>query len=260
MQRSNWYWIKTCSTSSNGWSSLKPTERKLQSLVSEIRWVGFQVDHCLRPQDYFLQASKLLQRIRTTSTRPIKCEVCTTWNRLVPTYMLILVLPPMLEVKRICKTQHMTTDADIRLVCCGPTIEAVYRIPNFPPFVPLKSLEHRLDKSSELKNSYTQTNTSDLDKSCILKVDKEDCSKVYCPREWYPPHHPVFHRHKPGKVQLVLYGAAKFHGSSLSNALLTKIDLLPNLKHVLIRFRQYHYAVFADIEGMFLQVGLIPWD
>ena len=36
------------------------------------------------------------------------------------------VLPPMLEVTRYWKTQHITTDADISSVCCGLTIDAVY--------------------------------------------------------------------------------------------------------------------------------------
>ena len=46
----------------------------------------------------------------------------------------------------------------------------------------------------------------------------------------------------------------------LNNALLTGPDLLQSLIHILIRFRQYPYAVSADIEGMFLQVGVIPDD
>ena len=69
---------------------------------------------------------------------------------------------------------------------------------------------------------------------------------------------PEFPPHKPGKVRRVLNGAVKFHGFSLKNALLTGPDLLQNLIHVLIRFCQYQYAVSADIEGMFLQVGVLP--
>ena len=79
-------------------------------------------------------------------------------------------------------------------------------------------------------------------------------------REWYLPHHPVVHPHKPGKVRRVLNGAARFQGQSLNNLLLTGPDLLQNLIHILIRFRQHPHAVSADIEGMFLQVGVIPDD
>ena len=79
-----------------------------------------------------------------------------------------------------------------------------------------------------------------------MRVDKTDCFKVSNPREWYLPHHPVIHPNKPGKVRRVLNGAAKFQGSSLNNALLTGPDLLQSLIHILIRFRQYPYAVIPD--------------
>ena len=85
----------------------------------------------------------------------------------------------------------------------------------------LKYLERRLEKSPDLKRSYDQ---SSLQSASVLN------------------------------------GAAKFHGHSLNNALLTGPDLLQSLIHVLLRFRQYQHAVSADIEGMFLQVGVIPAD
>ena len=93
-----------------------------------------------------------------------------------------------------------------------------------------------------------------------MNVDKSECFKVNETREWYLPLHPVVHPHKPGKVRRVLNGAAKFQGQSLNNLLLTGPDLLQNLIHILIRFRQHPHAVSADIEGMFLQVGVIPDD
>ena len=59
------------------------------------------------------------------------------------------------------------------------------------------------------------------------------------PREWYLPHHPVFHPHKPGKTHRVLNGAAKFHGVSLNSKFLTGPDLLQTLIHALMPFRQH---------------------
>ena len=79
-------------------------------------------------------------------------------------------------------------------------------------------------------------------------------------REWYLPHHPVVNQNKPGKVGRVLNGAAKFHGASLNKSLLTGPELLQNLIYVLLRFRQHPFAVTADIEVMFLQVGVLPCD
>ena len=58
----------------------------------------------------------------------------------------------------------------------------------------------------------------------------------------------------------VLNGAAKCHGTSLNKSLLTGPDLLQNLIYVLLRFRQHHFAVSANIEGMFLQVGVHDCD
>ena len=133
--------------------------------------------------------------------------------------------------------------------------EADSSLPNnyFSALVQLKSLERRLDKDPELKQLYAKTIHDDFKKSYITKVDKSDCFKVDQPREWYLPHHPV--------VQPThLNGAARFQGQSLNNALLTGPDLLQSLIHILIRFRQHKYAVSADIEGMFLQVGVIPED
>ena len=41
----------------------------------------------------------------------------------------------------------------------------------------------------------------------------------------------------------------------MNKTLLVGPDLLQSLLHVLMHFRQHHFAVSVDIEGMFLQVG-----
>ena len=61
-------------------------------------------------------------------------------------------------------------------------------------------------------------------------------------------------------MRRVLNGAAKFHCTSLNKSLLLVPDLLQNLIHVLLRFRQHQFAVSADIEGMFLQVDVLDCD
>ena len=113
-------------------------------------------------------------------------------------------------------------------------------LPNnyFSALVQLKFLERRFEKTPELKASYAQTIKDDFDKGYIVQVDKSDCFRIDNPREWYLPHHPVFHSHKPGKVRRALNGAAKFHGVSLNSKLLTGPDLLQTLIHVLMRFRR----------------------
>ena len=79
-------------------------------------------------------------------------------------------------------------------------------------------------------------------------------------REWYLTHHPVVIPNKPGKVRWVKNGAAKIQGASFNKLLATGPDLLQNLIYVLLRFRQHPFAVSADIEGKFLQVGVLPYD
>ena len=123
----------------------------------------------------------------------------------------------------------------------------------------LKSLEKRLDKDPLLREKYTETIREDISKGYVITVNPHDPSSR-AEREWYLPHHPVLNPNKPGKVRRVLNGASKFHGTSLNRSLLVGPDLLQNLFFVLLRFRQHKYAVSADIEGMFLQVGVLARD
>ena len=83
----------------------------------------------------------------------------------------------------------------------------------------------------------------------------ESCSE----HKWYLPHRPVAIQNKPGKFLKALNGAANFRGTSLNKSLPTGPDLLQNLIYVL-RLRQHPFAVFINIEGMFLEVGVTPCD
>ena len=136
------------------------------------------------------------------------------------------------------------------------------QLPNsyFSSLVQLKSLEKRLSRDTSLKETYANTIREDLEKGYLITVPDAHKVEQRSDREWYLPHHPVINPNKPGKVRRVLNGAAKFHGTSLNKSLLTGPDLLQNLIHVLLRFRQHQLAVSADIEGMFLQVAVPDWD
>ena len=77
----------------------------------------------------------------------------------------------------------------------------------------------------------------------------------------YIHHHPVLS--KPGKVRPVFDCAASFKGVCLNSEMkqgpdnaymYTYISIDNDLVSVLLRFRQYRYAVTADIEDMYLQV------
>ena len=132
------------------------------------------------------------------------------------------------------------------------------QLPNnyFSSLVQLKSLEKRLPKDEDIREKYSSTIKKDLNKGYVIVVPDAHQFEKQSDKEWYLPQHPVLNMNKPGKVRRVLNGAAKFHGASLNKSLLTGPDLLQNLIYVLLRFRQHPYAVSADIEGMFLQVGV----
>ena len=113
---------------------------------------------------------------------------------------------------------------------------------------------------SPIEKIICQNNSRRFRQRVRYQIDKSDSVKVDQPREWYLPHHSVVHPHKPGKVRTVLNGAAKFQSQSLNNALKPGPDLVQSFKHILIRYRQQRYADTADIESLFLHVGVIPKD
>ena len=123
-----------------------------------------------------------------------------------------------------------------------------------------KSLKKRLSKGSNLRERYAQTKREDLNKKYVVKVQTGEETEHQPGRKWYLPHHPVMNPNKPGKVRRVLNGDSKFQGISLNKGLLTGPDLLQKFIHTLIRLRQHQIAVSADIEGMFLQVVVLPTD
>ena len=131
---------------------------------------------------------------------------------------------------------------------------------NFASIVQLKSLEKRLAKDEEVREKYTSTIKEGQNKAYVIEVPDAHKVESRSDKEWYLRHHPVLNPNKPGKVRRVVNGAANFHGSSLKMSLLTGPDLLQNLIYVLLRFRQHPYAVSANIEGMFLQVGVLTSD
>ena len=135
-------------------------------------------------------------------------------------------------------------------------------LPNnyFSALVHLKSLEKRLAKDQPLREKYSNTIKEVLDQGYVVRVKDAHKVESRSERKWYLPHHPVVIPNKPARVRKVLNGAAKFHGASLNKALLNGPDLLQNLIYVLLRFRQHPFAVSADIEGMFIQVGVLPCD
>ena len=106
-----------------------------------------------------------------------------------------------------------------------------------------------------MTKKYANIILEDLEKGYLITVPDANKVEQRSDKEWYLTHHPVFNPNKPGKSGRVLNGAAKFHCTSLK-PLLTGPGLFQNLIHVLLKFRQHQCAVCADIDDMFLQVGV----
>ena len=155
-------------------------------------------------------------------------------------------------------TFHNGKGYDVGMLWADDNIQ----LPNnyFSSLVQLKSLEKRLSRDTTLNDNYASTIREDLEKGYLITVPDAHKVQQRSEKEWYLPHHPVINPNKPGKVRRVLNGVAKFHGTSLNKSLLTGPDLLQDLIHVLLRFREHQFAVSTDIEGMFLQVGVPECD
>ena len=118
------------------------------------------------------------------------------------------------------------------------------------------SMERRLSKNPGLKEAYKATIEKDLENHFVQKLEQEEVVSTENDMQWYLPHHPVKHPHKPGKVRRVCNAASKFKGVSLNDKLLSGPDLLRNLVGIVFRFREHLIAITADIESMFSQVAV----
>ena len=133
-------------------------------------------------------------------------------------------------------------------------------LPNnsYSALVQLKSPENRPSKDQNLRMKYENNVRADLDKGYVVQVLNSKDLSERPRRECNLPHHTVVNPNQPNKMRRVLIGAPKFHASPINISLWTGLDLLQRLAH--ISFCQYQLAVSADMEGMLLQVGVLPED
>ena len=120
----------------------------------------------------------------------------------------------------------------------------------------LGSLQKRLTKDRYLLDSYNKSSATDIEKCYVKPVVFMNPQLT---NVWYLPHHPVVNPNKPGKVRRVANAASMFQGISLNSCLEAGPDLL-NMFGLLLRFREQPVAVSADIEGMFMQIGIKESD
>ena len=123
----------------------------------------------------------------------------------------------------------------------------------------LSSLRRRFSRDAELEERYRTVMEEYVAKGYAPKLTPEEAA-VTGPRTWYLPHSPVLNPNKSGKVRIVFDAAAEYGGTSLNSNLLQGPDCTNNLVAVLLRFRQDHTAIVADIESMFQQVKVREQD
>ena len=117
-----------------------------------------------------------------------------------------------------------------------------------------ESLEKRLQKDPNLRDSYSDTIQKDLELGYIRRISQKELDDTSSKRQWYLPHHPVLNPNKPGKIRRVCNAASEYRGTSLKKQLMIGPDLLQNLLGIIFRFRQGEIALSSDIEAMFLQI------
>ena len=104
---------------------------------------------------------------------------------------------------------------------------------------------HRDDTTTKYDDNINKLLTDGCGEPVSLDDDSEPGSV------WYLPHHGVTSEAKPGKLRVVFDCAATQAGMSLNNQCLQGPDLNNKLLHVLLRFRQFHDAIMADVESMY---------
>ncbi|XP_076069969.1 uncharacterized protein LOC143041796 [Oratosquilla oratoria] len=120
-------------------------------------------------------------------------------------------------------------------------------------------------KSYNVGSCFASSIEADVERLWMMENECEEGYAEYVPetdlkrddgKVWYLPHHSVTSEAKPGKVRVVFDCAAQKNGVSLNSQCLQGPDLNNKLIHVLLRFRQHHYAITADIEAMYHQVKI----
>ena len=120
-------------------------------------------------------------------------------------------------------------------------------------------LKYKLDQDANLKKRYENAMCEMENLNFIERVDVQETTEN---RVFYLPHRPVVRESSTTtKVRPVFDASARGpNGVSLNNVVDQGPNLLPNLLHVLLRFRRWRFALSADITKAFLQILIDPQD
>lgn len=116
----------------------------------------------------------------------------------------------------------------------------------------LSKLQSRLKNDATYRRDYTEFMQDIIERGYAEKVPQER-RHIDDGKQWYIPHHGVYHPKKPNKIRVVFDCSATYMGQSLNKHLLQGPDLTNSLVGVLCRFRQEPLAFMCDLEAMFHQ-------
>ncbi|XP_057687730.1 uncharacterized protein LOC130913275 [Corythoichthys intestinalis] len=122
----------------------------------------------------------------------------------------------------------------------------------------LMSLKRKFGKNEVFREEYVAFLTDVIDQG-YAEIVPEGQLRQEDGKQWYIPHHGVYHPRK-GKLRVVFDCGAMYKGMSLNCQLLQGPDLTNSLIGVLLRFRQESVALMADIQAMFHQVKVSEKD
>ena len=95
--------------------------------------------------------------------------------------------------------------------------------------------------------------------SLLVKGYAKQSEVVLSGKNWYIPHHSVYHPSKPGKFRVVFDCSGDFRGKPINREHLSGPDLTNQIVGIMTRFREGKIAFMADIEALYHQV-LVPDD
>lgn len=119
----------------------------------------------------------------------------------------------------------------------------------------LFSLEKRLEKNLELRNTYCSIIQDYLDQGHMSLVPKSEINVLPC---YYIPHHCIFKQSISTPCRIVFDASLKTDsGLSLNDILYTGPKLQNNVVTILLNFRLFPIAMVSDVKQMYRQINIV---
>ena len=228
----------TAAETSLGWYVFGPNQ-------SESLPEGFVQSQHVRLVENDLLCVKSWYEANLSGVKPT--EICTCFNNDIKESQFL---------KHVKKTIHLTKDGRVEVsMPWKEGFPVCLKFNRHQALSNLKFLERRLVKSNLLQ-SYNEE-MSQIIKEFAEPVPEEEISRQ---NGWYLNHFPVLSPGKSTSCRIAWNSAAKYNGFSLNDGLHKGPDLLNNLFHVLIAWRNNTIAIAGDIRKMFNQIKMKPAD